>query len=615
MPHRCLHCSSENPDDARYCVRCGNKLPQINSPSSTVTTNQQPRDVHTGVDTLADLRDNPQTPALYTNSSIPAAPVSDPLNAKYRELVVGAQLQGRYKIERLLASGGMRAVYRALDTRFNRPCAIREMLNEFPNQSEREQAVEWFRYLANLLLDLHHPCIPLVHDFFVESGRHYLVMDFVEGRTLAEVLEKEGTIPGVNGAHGVSEARARSWAIQLCNVLAYLHGQTPPIVFRNLKPSNIMVTNKDEIKLIDFSLARTFQSQRQSTIIMTIGYAPPEQLHGMPEPRSDIYALGATLHKVLTRHDAANNKPSIFSFPPVRLLRPDISPAFEQILMKALAPNLEQRWASAAEMGQAIIKLPPIRVNPPAVAPVATVPGGDRNTPSRPAASGNGLTGPAGALIRLAQDHIRAGRIDPAYAVTGQAYALEPNNALVHKLYGQVFARRNQPEQAMQAYNRSLQLNNTDPETHKLVGDVYLYLRRQPAQAIPAYTESLRLNVNDLEAHMRLAKCFEETGQLEPALREYQEAARLDPKQPGIHYTIGQLAWRLNQLPLAERAFVQVLTINPADHQTRFLLSQVYERENKLEEAFEQCRFVVEAMPANTAAQAMLQRLRIQLRR
>jgi serine/threonine protein kinase len=119
-----------------------------------------------------------------------------------------------------------------------------------------------------------------------------------------------------------------------------------------------MVTDQDEIKLIDFGIARTFQSQHQSTIIMTIGYAPPEQLHGMPEPRSDLYALGASIHRVLTHHDAANNKPSIFSFPPVRSLRPDISPAFEQVILKALAPAIEQRWSSAAEMERAIMNPP-----------------------------------------------------------------------------------------------------------------------------------------------------------------------------------------------------------------------------------------------------------------
>ena len=92
---------------------------------------------------------------------------------------------------------------------------------------------------------------------------------------------------------------------------------------------------------------------------MTIGYAPPEQLHGRPEPRSDIYALGATIHRVLTHHDAANNKPTIFHFPMLRVLRPDISVAFEQVVARALDGNLEQRWGSAAEMERAVINLPP----------------------------------------------------------------------------------------------------------------------------------------------------------------------------------------------------------------------------------------------------------------
>src|SRR5438874_2434175 len=307
-----------------------------------------------------------------------SAPVSSPQSSStpvsgggqnggyHRHLTTGTELSGgRYKIEKPVAAGGMGAVYRAIDTRFNRPCAVKEMLDEFQNDTERTQAVEWFGREATLLLDLNHPCIPRVRDFFVEGGKHYLVMDFIEGRTLGDVLEKDGNVLGVSGARGVSEARTRSWGQQICSVLSYLHRQSPPIIFRDLKPSNIMVTERDEIKLIDFGIARTFQSQRQSTIIMTLGYAPPEQLHGMPEPRSDLYALGATLHRVLTRHDASNNKPSIFSFPPVRSLRPDISMAFEQVIMRALAPNLEQRWPNGGEMEKAIINLPPPTVPPP----------------------------------------------------------------------------------------------------------------------------------------------------------------------------------------------------------------------------------------------------------
>src|SRR5450432_2549788 len=151
--------------------------------------------------------------------SMPSStPSSDGRNAGYqRRLMPGTVLSAnRYRIEKLVASGGMGAVYRAIDTRFNRPCAVKEMLDEFHNDADRTQAVEWFGREATMLLDLNHPCIPRVRDFFIEGGKHYLVMDFIDGRTLGDVLDKEGNVVGVNGARGVPEARARSWAQQIC---------------------------------------------------------------------------------------------------------------------------------------------------------------------------------------------------------------------------------------------------------------------------------------------------------------------------------------------------------------------------------------------------------------
>jgi serine/threonine protein kinase len=597
--------------DPNNIASIGNPVtPQI-GPDSGNKVPEYPSSIATPYSSDAAQRPSPQTPASGDNRS------------SFRRLPAGTLLSsGRYKIEKSIAAGGMGAVYHAIDVRFDdEPCAVKEMLDDFQSDVDRSQAVEWFKREAKLLLKLNHPCIPRVRDFFVENDRHYLVMDFIDGRTLAEILAKEGNVPGLDGAHGVSEARARSWAQQLCNVLGYLHRQNPPIIFRDLKPSNIMVTDQDEIKLIDFGIARTFQSQLQSTIIMTIGYAPPEQLHGMPEPRSDLYALGASLHRVLTHHDAANNKPGIFSFPPVRSLRPDVSPAFEQVVMKALAPAIEHRWSSASDMERAIMTLPPLSAQvqfPPTVP--SSQSGGDRATPASVVVnhSSGGLTGPGAAFIRTAQDRLSAERVDEAYSSIQSAYVVEPNNPLVHKIFGQVFAWRRQPDLAIQAYNRSLGLNPNDAETHKLVGDMYLFLRQLPVQAIPPYTQSLRLNPNDFETHQRLAKCYDETNQLEPALREYQETPRLAPpgsKRPYLHYAIGQLASRLNQLVLAERAYVEVLKINPADHSTRFLLSVIYEREGKLEAARRECGYVVAATPGNQAAQAMLQRLRSQLGR
>ncbi len=561
----------------------------------------------------------PSSSVPYASQSTP--PASGGGGGSHRRLVAGIELSGgRYKIERSVAAGGMGAVYRAMDVRFSRPCAVKEMLDDFQNEAERTQSVEWFQREATLLLDLNHPCIPRVRDFFVEDGRHYLVMDFIDGRTLGEILEKEGHVAGVNGARGVSEARARSWAQQVCSVLSYLHRQSPPIIFRDLKPSNIMVTDKDEVKLIDFGIARTFQqSQRQSTIIMTIGYAPPEQLHGRAEPRSDIFALGSTLHRVLTHHDAANNQQSIFTFPPIRSLRPDITPGFEQVIAKALSPTLEQRWTSAAEMERAVLSLPPPSLQPATMLMPAGA-SGERPAPLslQPASGPSSLpgtgsfNGPAGAYLRAAQDHLASGRIEAAWAALQQAYQLEPNHSSLHKMYGQVFARRAQPqpEMAIQAYNTSLRINNNDPETHRLVGDVYLYVRRVPQQAITPYTQALRLNPQDIEAHRGLAKSYEETNQLAPALREYEQAALLDPKRVDLQVAIGHVAFRLNQLAIADHAFVRALMLNPADHATRFMLAQTYEREGKMEEAWRECNYVLAAIPNHVQAQGLQQRLR-----
>lgn len=565
----------------------------------------------------------------YANSS-PLPATDDNNGNSIQRLPPGTELSNaRYKIERLIAAGGMGAVYRAIDARFNRPCAVKEMLDEFKSNAEHNQSVEWFAREATLLLDLNHACIPRVRDFFVEQGRHYLVMDFIEGQTMGEVLDREGNVVGVNGARGVPEARARSWAQQLCSVLAYLHRQVPPIIFRDLKPPNIMVTGRDEIKLIDFGIARTFQAQNQATIIMTPGYAPPEQVQGMPEPRSDIYALGATLHKVLTNHDARNNQP-FFTFPPVRTLRPDLSSAFEQVITKSLALLPDQRWSGATEIERAIMTLPPITVVP-TVAPTVFSPSvvgrpSGQPTPqsvlqpvSGPSgAARNTTTGPAGVHLTNALNQIAAGHFEAAYLPVQQAYALEPENALVHKIFGLVFIHRQPPqvELAMQAYNRSLQYNSKDAETHKLVGDILLYFQQQPSAAITAYRQSLSLNINDAESHYRLGLCYEKIAQLDVALHEYQEAVRLDTKQFVIQVALGQLAMRMNKLPVAEGAFVQALFIRPADHNVRFLLSQVYERENKLEDAYRECGYVVGPLGAsNPAVSQMFQRVRSRLGR
>lgn len=350
------------------------------------------------------------------------------------------------------------------------------------------------------------------------------------------------------------------------------------------------------------------------------------------------------MHRLLTRHDPTNNKPSIFTFPPIRSLRPDVSVAFDQILMRALAQNIEQRWPSADEMERVVLNLPPLSVTPPVMPSGA---GGAGLPPQRITATPNMVqsgptvgpssgpsvsathttTGPAGAYIVRAFAHLAAvpPRLDAAFSEVMTAYGIEPNNSLVHKIFGQVFARRVPPDvdRSMEAYNRSLQLYFEDAETHKLVGDVMLYLRPNYAEAIKAYNQSIRLSPNDFEVRERLGQCYERTNQLEAALREYQEAVRLVSSQPQaraalprLYFALGHVARRVNQLPVAENAFVQVLFQNPADHQTRFLLCQVYEQEGKLEDAFRECGYVMAGPMANNGSvQQVYRRLKDRLGR
>lgn len=257
-------------------------------------------------------------------------------------------LDGRYLIVRLVGQGGMGAVYQAVDTRIQgRVCAVKEMSIHALPPEERAAAVQNFEQEAQLLARLRHPYLPQVHDFFQDgsSGRYYLVMDFVEGETLATILAREGALP---------EHVVREWGDQLCEVLHYLHQQTPPIVFRDLKPGNIMLDRSGHIKLIDFGIARFFKptQTKDTQVIGTPGYAAPEQYgHGQTDARSDIYGLGVTLLTLLTGYDPAQNP---FALPAARQLNPAVSPQITAVIQRATQIKPEQRWQSTAELRQAL---------------------------------------------------------------------------------------------------------------------------------------------------------------------------------------------------------------------------------------------------------------------
>lgn len=266
----------------------------------------------------------------------------------------GALLQGRYEIIRVLAIGGMSVVYQARDLRFSnvtKVCAVKEMVNSAPDPHLRDLAVRNFEREANILATLSHPAIPKIFDYFSEDNRSYLVMEFIEGQDLETVLNEQLDM--------LPEQKVIEWAIQICDVLDYLHSFDPPIIYRDIKPSNIMLDKHGRIMLVDFGIAKVFQSGQKGTMIGTEGYSPPEQYRGAAEPRGDLYALGATMHHLLTKRDPRLEPPFSFHERPIRSLNPQVSPGLEAIVMRALEYDVDKRFASAREMKQALMLLTP----------------------------------------------------------------------------------------------------------------------------------------------------------------------------------------------------------------------------------------------------------------
>jgi serine/threonine protein kinase len=264
-------------------------------------------------------------------------------------------LQGRYRIVRQLGQGGMGAVYEAIDQRLDTTVALKETL--FADERLRKQ----FEREARLLARLHHPALPRVSDHFSEADGQFLVMQFVQGDDLSEMMMRKRAPFPAN--------QVLTWADQLLDALDYLHTQDPQIVHRDIKPQNLKLTSRGQIILLDFGLAKgqAGDISRVTTSASIFGYtpnyAPLEQIQGMgTDSRSDLYSLGATIYHLMTGTkppDALTRAAALVNGQPDPLLKPSeanvaIASELDQVLMKAMAQSREQRYATAADMRNAL---------------------------------------------------------------------------------------------------------------------------------------------------------------------------------------------------------------------------------------------------------------------
>ncbi len=276
----------------------------------------------------------------------------------------GVILRERYKLTNIVGQGGMGSVYRAEDLRLpGRLCAIKEVQPD-PNANDtyRQQAQSQFLQEASILAQLDHPSLPKVSDFFTENGRDYLVMDFVTGQNLRQLLqENQGPL---------AEKDILTWANQIFDGLAYLHRQVPPVLHRDIKPANIKLTLDNRIKLVDFGLVKLMATDDERTITVVQGrgtalYTPLEQYGGdggHTDVRSDIYALGATFYHLLTDFPPPDAKarflnPMALSSP--RRLNPEVSPHVSEAILWAMEMHPDERPSSVEAFRQVFFGLQP----------------------------------------------------------------------------------------------------------------------------------------------------------------------------------------------------------------------------------------------------------------
>ena len=262
-------------------------------------------------------------------------------------------LKQRYRIVTLVGQGGMGAVYKAEDIQFgNRLVAVKEMSQSNLSPQDAANAAEQFKQEANLLANLKHPNLPSIYDYFGENGRWYLVMDFIDGTTLDARLDKVA-------GHALSVVDSIEIGIQLAKVLGYLHTRAVPIIFRDLKPLNIMVTPEDNIYLIDFGIARLFKvgKAKDTVAYVSAGYASPEQFgRAQTSPQSDMYSLGATLHQLLSGSEPSSNSP-LFTFKPLRSYNFNIPTALADLVAKMVNTDPALRPVSMAAIRQELERI------------------------------------------------------------------------------------------------------------------------------------------------------------------------------------------------------------------------------------------------------------------
>jgi serine/threonine protein kinase len=519
----CTRCGAANQAQDAFCFACGQAL------QSTPASQQYP---------LAGSATNTSTGLLTPN----------------------LLLKQRYRILGTVGKGGFGAVYKAEDVQLgNRLLAVKEMSQSSLNPQEIAEAAENFKREAHILAALKHPNLPSIYEQFSETGRWYLIMDFIEGETLEEHLMKK------QEGH-LSVAETLQIGLQLCMVLGYLHSRQPPIIFRDLKPSNIMLTPEGNLYLIDFGIARHFKpGQNRDTIALgSPGYAAPEQYgKAQTTARSDIYSLGATLHHLLTGFDPSDTP---FQFTSLQLQSQPIPLGLEPLILQMLDMNESKRPASMIAVKQELqsistqqtasqVNIPQPSTLSQTVTQVASLLPQAQTSPP-------GSHQQMGTPKIAANHYLKTKRFQEALAAFEQAIRLDPDDASLYNGKGLVLSELKRYQEALAAYEWAIRLDPNYAIAYFNKGNVLDDLEHLE-EALAAYEKAIRLDPHDADFYDNMGNVLYEMERYEEALAACEQAIHLDPNFADAYYNKGNVFHKLKSYHEALESFDEAIQRDP----------------------------------------------------
>src|SRR6266478_6506021 len=572
----------------------------------------------------------------------------------FMSLPLGTILDAKFKIVQVLGEGGMGTVYKV--EQVGKPGyfrAVKELLiNPNTTEEERKSAIERFDKKIDLLFNLKHPRIPSLILSFQERGNYYFVMEFVPGRTLEKMLE--------DYKRPLDEEQVIKWMMQVCEALSYIHSRTPPIILRDLKPGNVMVTPDGNVQLIDFGIARKFDPNKRTNTenLGTISYASPEHLGSITAPgqrrsaqnpgklvqtdaRSDIYSLGATMYHLLT-----NQEPEPIQTPPsgsilaknprlrtVQVGKRVVCPV-EQVIIEAMQQEPANRFQSADAMRMALQHcLPnsaaPATIQIPAISPNATilVPVGEvicpkcglHNRPGakfckrdgQPLTSGATIVPPRMAAQSVARAAIRARPVQAAVqpARAAPAYAPANGSQAAYRLGLQYMNSKNYAEAVNQFKQAQVPGNQSYEVSYNLGRDYRQYGQSMKDKNKNLFTENMKFAAEQFEqaisvkpdavdAYFQVGMTYHDLGLYNQSIGAFKNALKYAPGDSAIYYQLGTVSMDQLYDREAEGYFLEGLKINPDHVLILIALGRLYIRMNQAQAAISALRQATQREPA-----------------